>query len=96
MLELRPHQREVVDKIKLGFDNGHQCQLLYAPTGFGKTAPAMSIMREIANDYKKAAMVMDRIVLVEQTSLRLGKYGIDHGVMQSGHWRQKPHERIQI
>lgn len=96
MLELRPHQREVVDKIKLGFENGHQCQLLYAPTGFGKTETAMYIMREIANDYKKAAMVMDRIVLVEQTSLRLGKYGIDHGVMQSGHWRQKPHERIQI
>jgi len=39
---------------------------------------------------------MDRIVLVDQTSLRLGKYGIDHGVMQSGHWRWRPHERIQI
>jgi superfamily II DNA or RNA helicase len=41
-------------------------------------------------------MVMDRIVLVEQTSLRLGKYQIDHGVLQAGHWRYKPSERIQI
>ena len=96
MLELRPHQQEVVDKIKLGFENGHRCQLLYAPTGFGKTETAMFVMREIAQNFRKAAMVMDRIVLVEQTSLRLGKYGIEHGVMQSGHWRYRPHERIQI
>lgn len=70
--------------------------MLYAPTGFGKTEVAMHIMSEVARNYKKAAIVLDRIVLVEQTSLRLGKYGIDHGVMQSGHWRWRPHERIQV
>ena len=53
-------------------------------------------MAEVAKNYKRTAMVMDRVVLVDQTSLRLGKYGIDHGVMQSGHWRYRPHERIQI
>jgi superfamily II DNA or RNA helicase len=41
-------------------------------------------------------MVLDRIVLVDQTSLRLTKYGIEHGVLQSGHWRHRPHEKIQI
>jgi len=34
--------------------------------------------------------------LVDQTSLRLGKYEIKHGVMQAGHWRYRPEERIQI
>lgn len=96
MLQLRDHQQEVVDKIEAGFNEGHRCQLLYAPTGFGKTETAMAIMQKVAQNYTKCAMVMDRIVLVEQTSLRLGKYGIDHGVMQSGHWRYKPYERIQI
>lgn len=96
MLQLREHQQEVVEKIREGFANGHRCQLLYAPTGFGKTEVAMSIMKAVSENYKKTAMVLDRIVLVEQTSLRLGKYGIDHGVLQSGHWRHKPHERIQI
>ena len=96
MLQLRPHQLEVVEKLRHGFADGHNCQLLYAPTGFGKTEVAMHIMAEVAKNYKKAAMVLDRIVLVEQTSLRLGKYGIDHGVMQSGHWRWRPNERIQI
>jgi len=96
MLELRAHQQLVVDKIEQGFADGHRCQLLYAPTGFGKTETAMSIMYKVAQNYTKCAMVMDRIVLVEQTSLRLGKYGIDHGVMQAGHWRYRPYERIQI
>lgn len=96
MLELREHQLAVVDKLKQGFLEGHRCQLLYAPTGFGKTEVAMSIMKRVADGFKKTAMVLDRIVLVEQTSLRLGKYDIDHGVMQAGHWRYRPAHRIQI
>lgn len=96
MLELREHQLEVVKKLREGFEAGHRCQLLYAPTGFGKTEVAMSIMKLVAEGYKRTAMVLDRIVLVEQTSLRLGKYEIDHGVMQAGHWRYRPANRIQI
>jgi len=96
MLELRPHQLDVVQKIDEGFADGHRCQLLYAPTGFGKTEVAMAIMKELSTKYKKTAMVLDRIVLVNQTSTRLARYGINHGVMQSDHWRYRPMERIQI
>ena len=96
MLELRTHQQEVVDQLSQGFKDGHRCQLLYAPTGFGKTEVAMSVMQKVSHNYKKTAMVLDRIVLVEQTSLRLGKYKIPHGVMQAQHWRYRPMERIQI
>jgi DNA repair protein RadD len=96
MLELRPHQKEVVQKIDEGFADGHRCQLLYAPTGFGKTEVAMAIMKELSSKYKKTAMVLDRIVLVNQTSTRLARYGINHGVMQSDHWRYRPMERIQV
>jgi len=96
MLQLRPHQLDVVQKIDEGFADGHRCQLLYAPTGFGKTEVAMAIMKELSSKYKKTAMVLDRIVLVNQTSTRLARYGINHGVMQSDHWRYRPMERIQI
>jgi len=96
VLTLREHQLEVVQKIKEGFEQGHTRQLLYAPTGFGKTEVAMSIMKTVSDDYKKTAMVLDRIVLIDQTSMRLSKYGIEHGVMQAKHWRERPHERIQI
>ena len=96
MLSLRPHQLEVVEKLNEGFANGHTRQLLYAPTGFGKTEVAMAIMKAVSQTYKKTAMVLDRIVLVNQTSARLSRYDIDHGVLQSGHWRFRPEERIQI
>jgi len=96
MLELRPHQIEVVEKINQGFLDGHRAQLLYAPTGFGKTEVAIQLMQNIAKQYKRVAMVMDRIVLVNQTSTRLARYQIQHGVMQSDHWRYRPTERIQI
>jgi superfamily II DNA or RNA helicase len=96
MLKLRPHQAEVVEKLTQGFEQGHRSQLLYAPTGFGKTEVAMAIMLEQAKQYKNVAMVLDRIVLVNQTSTRLGNYNINHGVMQADHWRYRPYEKIQV
>lgn len=96
MLQLREHQIKALEQVKRGFEAGHTRQLLYAPTGAGKTEMAIAMMEEYAKNYQRSAMVMDRIVLVEQTSLRLGKYKIDHGVLQAGHWRYKPAERIQI
>jgi hypothetical protein len=94
LLKLRPHQTEVVDKLIQGFEDGHRAQLLYAPTGFGKTEVAMYIMSQVAK--KRTAMILDRIVLVNQTSTRLASYKIPHGVMQAGHWRFMPQERIQV
>jgi len=96
MLNLRPHQVDVVNKLNEGFDDGHRCQLLYAPTGFGKTEVAMFIMSEVAKRFKKTAMILDRIVLVNQTSTRLAHYNIHHGVMQAEHWRFNPQAHIQV
>jgi DNA repair protein RadD len=96
MPQLREHQIAIVDKIYEGFNQGHRCQLLWGVTGLGKTEISIKLMQDFAKDYKSSAMVMDRIVLVDQTSLRLTKYGIDHGVLQANHWRFRPHERIQV
>lgn len=95
-LELREHQHGVVNALRQGFKDGHRCQLLYAPTGFGKTEVAIYLMKATADKYKKAAMVLDRIVLIDQTSLRLTKYSIDHGVLQADHWKRDPAQRIQV
>ena len=95
-LELRPHQEEVIEKLRDGFRQGHRSQLLYAPTGFGKTEVAIALMKATSENYKRAAIVLDRIVLVDQTSLRLTKYQINHGVFQSGHWKYDRRERLQV
>lgn len=96
MLKLREYQQAGIDGLREGFAQGHRAQLLYSPTGGGKTELAIAMMEAAAKKGTKCAMVLDRVVLCDQTSARLQKYGIDHGVLQAGHWRHRPYERIQI
>lgn len=95
-LELYDYQQETIDALRAGFAAGHRSQLLYCPTGGGKTEMAMALMQATAKKGNRSAMILDRIVLCDQTSMRLDKYKIPHGVMQSGHWRYRPHEHIQV
>ncbi|MDB5853264.1 MAG: hypothetical protein JWR22_1305 [Herminiimonas sp.] len=93
---LRPYQLESIDGLRDGRRAGHRSQILMAPTGAGKSVIAAHLLREAARKYSKAAFVVDRINLVDQTSALLDRYGIDHGVVQAGHWRWRPYERIQV
>jgi DNA repair protein RadD len=95
-LQLREHQTQVIEALREGFRQGHRTQLLYAPTGFGKTEVAIALMSAVREKYKRAAMVLDRLVLVDQTSMRLSKYKLPHGVYQSGHWKYDTGERLQV
>jgi DNA repair protein RadD len=95
-LNLREHQLKVIESLREGFRQGHRTQLLYAPTGFGKTEIAIYLMKATAEKNYRAAMVLDRLVLVDQTSLRLSKYNLDHGVMQADHWKYSPSHLIQV
>ena len=71
-------------------------QMLYLPTGAGKSEIAISIMKASAKRGNKIAMILDRRILVEQTSERLTKYGISHGVMMAKTEMYRPDELIQI
>ena len=82
--------------LREGFAKGKRAQILYAPTGAGKTEMAIALMAATKTKGNKAAMLLDRIVLCDQTSRRLQKYSIDHGVLQAGHWRYRPYENIQV
>ncbi len=96
MLNLREYQTASLDALRGGFAAGHRSQILYAPTGAGKTEMAIALLDATNKKGNKAAMVLDRIILCDQTSQRLERYSIDHGVLQSGHWRYRPQENIQV
>lgn len=96
MLNLRPYQERSLESLRGGFRDGHKTQILYMPTGGGKTESAISLLVATAQKGNRAAMIMDRRILVDQTSARLDKYNIEHGVLMAGHWRWRPHEKIQI
>ena len=95
-LNLRDYQDSSLDGLRQGFAAGHRAQILYAPTGAGKTEMAIALLEATKKKGNRAAMILDRIILCDQTSQRLEKYKIDHGVLQSGHWRYRPYEHIQV
>ncbi len=95
-LQLREAQLNAIQMLRQGFAEGHRSQILVGPTGFGKTEIAIALLEAAKTKGSRTAMILDRIVLCEQTSQRLDKYGIDHGVLQSGHWRYRPQEYIQV
>lgn len=95
-LQLRDYQEAAIQKLREGFSQGHRSQLLYLGTGGGKTEVAIAMLEAAKKKGSKAAMILDRVVLCDQTSRRLDKYSVDHGVMQAGHWRYRPYENIQV
>jgi len=96
MLKLREYQQDILDKLRNGFAVGYNRQILYAPTGAGKTEMAIALLDATKKKLNRGAMILDRIILCDQTSRRLDDYEIDHGVLQAGHWRFKPYEKIQV
>ena len=96
MLQLRGYQEDALNKLRASFANGHRAVMFYLPTGGGKTECAISLLDLADKKGNKSAMVMDRRILCDQTSKRLGKYNIDHGVLMAGHWRYRPEKPIQI
>ena len=93
---LRDYQRDGIQSLREGIKDHHRTQLLCAPTGSGKGEIAVALMAYAERAGSRAAIILDRIVLCNQMSERLDLYGIPHGVTQSGHWRHKPSERIQV
>lgn len=95
-VQLRDYQSASVNGARAGVAAGRRKQILMAPAGAGKTEIACSMLQESARKGSRALFIVDRVVLVDQTSERLDRYGIPHGVIQSGHWRWRPYERIQV
>lgn len=94
--QLRPYQVESVEQLRQGIREGHRSQILCAPTGAGKTVIAAYLMSEANRKMSRVGFVVDRVNLVDQASAVLDDYGIDHGIIQAGHWRWRPYERIQV
>ena len=95
-LVLRAHQTTIIDKLRAGFAAGNRAQVLYGPCAFGKTEVAISLMHAAAKKGRRSAMILDRRVLCTQTSARLLKYRIDHGVLMAGSAMYRPDQAIQV
>lgn len=93
---LRKYQEDILNALREQFKSNKRSVVLYAPTGGGKTEVAIALLNAARQKQNRSAMILDRVVLVNQTSERLDKYKIDHSILQAGHWRFRPYEYIQV
>lgn len=82
-LVLRPYQIEAVAALRAAMKGGARRVILSSPTGSGKTETAMEVIRGATEKNRRVVFLANRVHLVEQTSRRLRKAGIDHGVIQA-------------
>lgn len=88
-LELRPYQAEAIRGLRIGLSEGYLRQMLYGPTGMGKTALSVGLVKGARLKGKRVAFLCNRIQLVEQASAAFRKYGIDHGIIQGQNSRRE-------
>lgn len=87
--DLRPYQALAIQGLRSGLAGGYLRQMLYAPTGAGKTILAVGLVKGARAKGKRVAFLANRIQLVEQASRAFRKYGIDHGVIQGSNSRRE-------
>jgi DNA repair protein RadD len=95
-LVLHDFQSAALDSARENIRRGHRRQILCAPTGAGKTIMGLGLVQAAMNAGSRSAFITDRSALVDQTSTAMDLYGLDHGVMQATHWRQRPNALVQL
>ena len=69
-MRLRPIQQVFIDKIYSKFRDGHRKILAMAPTGFGKTIVAKTLIDSCVNKNNRALFTVPRINLISQTAAK--------------------------
>ncbi|MCP4078292.1 MAG: DEAD/DEAH box helicase, partial [Gammaproteobacteria bacterium] len=82
MYTLRPHQVTAIEGIRNSYKAGHKRPVLQAVPGFGKTLCAVDMIKQAIDKGKRVCFIVDRIILIEQTSREFDKFGLDHGIIQ--------------
>ncbi|MES0040032.1 DEAD/DEAH box helicase family protein [Mesorhizobium sp. M0091] len=95
-ISLRPHQIRTEELLRQRIREGARRIILVAPTAFGKTETAIDLVTKNQAKNSRAWFIVDRVTLIDQTSERFAKYGIDHGIIQADHWLTDPTKPVQV
>lgn len=86
-LNLRPYQAAAIQSMRSCLAGGVLRQMLYSPTGSGKTEIGMSVIKGAVAKGKRVVFLCNRINLVGQASKRFYRAGIQHGIIQGDNTR---------
>jgi superfamily II DNA or RNA helicase len=81
MLSLRPYQTNAVSGIRQSYIEGFRAPLLVLPTGGGKTVVFSYIAASTSARGKRVLILVHRIELLRQTSIKLTEAGVHHGLI---------------
>jgi hypothetical protein len=80
---LRDYQLHALDDARQNIRAGRRRQILCAPTGAGKIVIALGLMQAAMAAGARSAFVADRSALIDQASVAMELYGIDHRIKQA-------------
>jgi len=83
----RDYQLEALNRLSEGWGASHQKQILTMPTGSGKTATAVELIRLNVAQGRRCLFVVHLIELIPQTVRHLDALGIKAGILQGDNTR---------
>ena len=93
--ELRPYQRDVLERVWASIEAGQRRVLLVAPTASGKTVIGGELIRDAVGRGMRVLFLDHRRELTGQASRKIHAVGVDHGIIQAG-FQPRPGERVQV
>lgn len=93
---LRPYQAAAITRLRATIATGVRSAVLVAPTGAGKTLIIRDISVSAVARGRSVIVIAPRRELVRQASQELDAVGLDHGILQSDHWRRRPGLPVQV
>src|SRR6516165_3800405 len=82
-IELYDFQIQIVAEIERELKN-HRSALLQSATGSGKTVIAGELIRRADDRGERSLVLAHREELITQTSEKLLRFGVDHGILKAG------------
>ena len=95
-MPLREYQKRDYASLQRAFKRGLKRVVLGAPTGSGKTTVAAEMIRNAIAKGRRPIFIADRNTLIDQASERFDQEGIEHGIIQANHWRNRPSAPLQV
>lgn len=95
--QLRPHQAHALTLLRQSLGQGNKRVVVQAPTGFGKTILASTIVKGALSKGNRVMFVVPAISLIDQTVKSFQDDGIDAiGVIQADHWMTNYRHPVQV
>lgn len=79
-IEPRPYQTAAIKNFYSEVRQGKRRVMLCAPTGSGKLVMAIQLIKHVVENGRRVNFIVDRTVLVDQTSREFHAFGLRHGV----------------